>query len=84
MGFLILWSLWSYGNRKSHAIWGSLEAILRVLGLIYGRGVLNTPSATNRVKRPLSVVFSALRRDELIVTNLETKALHSNLFLEIH
>ena len=32
----------SYRNRKSHEIWGHLEAILRVLELIFGRGVLNT------------------------------------------
>ena len=28
----------SYRNRKSHEIWGHLEAILRVLELIFGRG----------------------------------------------
>ena len=34
----------SYRNRKSHKILGYLEAILRVLELIFGRGVLNIPS----------------------------------------
>ena len=34
-------------NRKSHKIWGHLEAILRVWELIFGRGVLNPVS--NRV-----------------------------------
>ena len=29
----------SYRNRKSHEIWGHLEAILRVLELIFGRGL---------------------------------------------
>ena len=29
----------SYRNKKSHEIWGCLEVIFRVLGLIYGRGV---------------------------------------------
>ena len=33
----------SYRDRKSHEIWGHLEAILRVLELIFGRGMLNTP-----------------------------------------
>ena len=32
----------SYRNRKSHEISGCLEAILRVLGMIYGM-ILNTP-----------------------------------------
>ena len=35
----------SYGNRKSHGIWGCLEAILRVLGLIYGRRGVEHPPA---------------------------------------
>ena len=33
---------WSYRNRKIHEIWGYLEAILRVLELIFGREVFNT------------------------------------------
>ena len=41
----------SYRNRKSHEIRGCLEAILRVLGLIYtvGRGVFNTPPTENQL-----------------------------------
>ena len=31
-----------YRNRKIHEIWGYLEAILRVLELIFGREVFNT------------------------------------------
>ena len=33
----------SYRNRKSHEIWGNLEAFLGVLRLIYGRGVQHLP-----------------------------------------
>ena len=40
----------SYRNRKSHEIWGCLEAILRVLGLIYDRGDVEQPPVSNRVK----------------------------------
>ena len=41
--FFFCFSDRSYRNRKSHEIWGHLDAILRVLELIFGRGVLNTP-----------------------------------------
>ena len=34
----------SYINRKSHEIWDHLEAILRVLVLIFGRGGVEHPS----------------------------------------
>ena len=33
----------SYRNRKSHEIWGHLEAILRVFELIFGRGGVERP-----------------------------------------
>ena len=40
----------SYRNRKGHEIWGHVEAILRVLELIFGRGGVEHPPVPNRVK----------------------------------
>ena len=40
----------SYRNRKSHKILGHLEAIWRVLELIFGRGGVEHPPVPNRVK----------------------------------
>ena len=41
----------SYRNGKSNEIWGYLEAILRVLELIFGKGGCWTPPTSNRVKK---------------------------------
>ena len=71
----------SYRNKKSHEIWGYLEANLMVLQLIFGRGVLSTPTS-NRVKLNKSENKQGKNEQQIFKTNAFINSKNKNFKIE--